>query len=106
MHTCIHTYIVFIYIYIRTIKSLQVHASASPFEALREKMIWLKSEASDDLFGSRLIEAGVSRETIAKWSLDPQINGRSLFDQFEDMEWNCCIEKALSCQATWREREA
>jgi nucleoside diphosphate kinase len=73
-----------------------VHASASPFEGLAEKMNWLKIEPTKDEFGSRLISAGVSVDTIKNWSVDPQVKGKSIFDQLEDLDAGDCIKKAVS----------
>jgi hypothetical protein len=72
-----------------------IHASASPLEGLAERMNWLKITPEDDGFGAALIAAGVSAQTIAAWSLDPQVNGRSLFDLFEDMDSADCLAKAI-----------
>lgn len=52
-----------------------VHASASPFEGLAERMNWLQVAPENDPFGRKLIEAGVSVETIKQWSVDPQVKG-------------------------------
>lgn len=41
-----------------------VHASASPFEGLAERMNWLKVAPEKDPFGAQLIAAGVSVDTI------------------------------------------
>lgn len=69
-----------------------VHASASPFEGLAERSNWLDVPAEADLFGARLIaETGISKETIAAWSVDPQVNGKSIFDQLEDTDSDECI---------------
>ena len=72
-----------------------VHASASPFEALAEKMNWLKVAPTADAFGTKLIGAGVSEATIKEWSVDPQVKGKSLFDQLEDTDASLCIAKAV-----------
>ena len=66
-----------------------VHASASPFEGLAERMNWLGADA-------RLIKAGVSASTIKAWSVDPQVKGKSLFDQLEDLDSAACVAKAAS----------
>ena len=50
-----------------------VHASASPFEGLAERMNWLALAPADDVFGKVLLAAGVPEETIKKWSSDPQV---------------------------------
>ena len=72
-----------------------VHASASPFEGLAEKMNWLKVKPSNDPFGAALNQAGVDNTTISTWSVDPQVKGASLFDQLEDMDAKDCIAKAV-----------
>lgn len=72
-----------------------VHASASPFEGLAERMNWLKIAPEKDPFGIQLIDAGISKETIQKWSVDPQVKGKSLFDSLEDLDSKDCIEKAV-----------
>ncbi len=72
-----------------------VHASASPFEGLAERMNWLKVTAEKDPYGARLIKAGVNAETIKKWSIDPQVKGKSLFDQLEDLDSKECTAKAV-----------
>jgi hypothetical protein len=50
-----------------------VHASASPFEGLAERMNWLRVEPSDDPFGHALLDAGVPAGTIRQWTVDPQV---------------------------------
>jgi hypothetical protein len=72
-----------------------VHASASPFEALAERMNWLKGDLAQDSFGARLLAAGVSADTIKAWSVDPQVKGKSLFDQLEDMDSQECVATAF-----------
>lgn len=72
-----------------------VHASASPFEGLAEKMNWLSVDPKKDAFGSALISAGVNESTIKAWSVDPQVKGKSLFDQMEDLDVDECIKKAV-----------
>jgi hypothetical protein len=73
-----------------------VHASASPFEGLAEKMNWLKVDPKNDDFGKKLIAAGVAEKTIREWSVDPQVKGKSLFDQLEDLDASACVEKSQS----------
>jgi hypothetical protein len=76
-----------------------VHASASPFEGLAERMNWLKIKASDDVFGAKLLGCGVSEETLKAWSVDPQVKGNSLFDSFEDMDCDQVLKKAVELNA-------
>jgi len=76
-----------------------VHASASPFEALAERMNWLEAPLAEDAFGKSLLSAGISEATIAAWSVDPQVNltccGKkgSIFDALEDMDSRACAAK-------------
>merc|ERR1719233_390017 len=50
-----------------------IHASASPFEALGEKLNWCGDELKSDRFGKELLERGVTAETIRAWTKDPQV---------------------------------
>ena len=50
-----------------------VHASASPFEALAERVNWLGAGLKSDPFGSALLAKGVPAKIIRKWSVDPQV---------------------------------
>lgn len=72
-----------------------VHASASPFEGLAEKANWLQADVEKDTFGKKLLDKGISRQTIDKWSVDPQVKGGSLFDALEDLDADECVEKAV-----------
>merc|ERR1712167_531773 len=71
-----------------------LHASASPFEALAERNNWLGKAFSEDLYGKELIAAGISEATLKEWSVDPQVKGKSIFDQLEDMGAPACTAKA------------
>ena len=78
-----------------------VHASASPFEGLAEKLNWLNRQIKDDTFGLALLNAGLSSKIIKAWSLDPQIivddqsNKGSIFDELEEMDADECLEKMI-----------
>lgn len=78
-----------------------VHASASPFEALAERMNWLGYRIDRDPFGKVLLKGGVPAPTIKEWSKDPQVTfgpiamTRSLFDTLEDTDSDYC---AALCQ--------
>jgi len=85
-----------------------VHASASPFEGLAERTNWLSStyKITEDPFGKMLIEAGLTEETIAAWSVDPQVTlvkgepkKGSLFDALEDMNVSECLAKCVELNA-------
>jgi len=76
-----------------------VHASASPFEAMAERNNWLGVALDQDPFAQALMTAGISKETIAAWTKDPQVDigeGKkgSLFDALEDMNASDCLAKA------------
>merc|ERR1711997_1300570 len=50
-----------------------VHASASPFEGLCERMNWLETRCRSDAYCQALVKAGVKEATIKAWSTDPQV---------------------------------
>jgi hypothetical protein len=77
-----------------------VHASASPFEGLAEKMNWLKRPLEKDGFGQALLSAGLSKGRILDWSVDPQVilpdgSKGSVFDALEDMDAEDCLSKLV-----------
>eukprot|EP01033_Poteriospumella_lacustris_P007338 gene7339-5278_t len=76
-----------------------VHASASPFEGLAERMNWLKKDPETDSFGAAAIAAGISVDTLRAWSVDPQVKGKSVFDQLEDTNAAECLEKLVALNA-------
>merc|ERR1712176_1222417 len=51
-----------------------MHASASPFEAMSERMNWLGKDCNQDKFCKAMLAAGIPKKTIEDWSLDPQVN--------------------------------
>jgi len=80
-----------------------VHGSASPFEALTEKRNWLHADYASDPFGSLLLERGVTADCIGRWQRNPvvKLDGRSqaVFDLFENMDAECCLENAGKLRA-------
>merc|ERR1712113_420001 len=78
-----------------------VHASASPFEALAERINWLGGRIDRDPFGKALLKSGISASTIKNWCKDPQVTfgpismTKSLFDTLEDTDSDWC---AALCQ--------
>lgn len=81
-----------------------VHASASPFEALAERMNWLEVPCTGDSYCKALVRAGVKEAIIKQWSVDPQVTieaGKkgSLFDALEDLDAGACLHKAQALQA-------
>jgi len=87
-----------------------VHASASPFEALCERMNWLEVQCKNDSYCRALTSAGITEETIKAWSVDPQVRlmakpfkqegGKkgSIWDALEDMDAVPCLEKTKKLQ--------
>merc|ERR1719359_1502171 len=78
-----------------------IHASASPFEGLAERMNWLGVSPEDDEFGGQMLKAGISKEIIKAWSVDPRVKiseteEGSLFDSLEDINSDVCIEKSVT----------
>ena len=80
-----------------------VHASASPFEGLAERMNWLGCKLDEDEFGKGLLAAGVSEKDVLKWCDDAQVTvdgetaeGKtmSVFDTFEDLDSDAVLSKA------------
>jgi len=75
-----------------------VHASASPFEAMAERMNWVGAKLDEDEFAKALTGAGVDAFMIQDWTKDPQVEfeGKkgSLFDLLEDLDAKDCLEKA------------
>jgi hypothetical protein len=79
-----------------------VHASASPFEGLAERVNWLGKKVEDDNFGKGLIAAGVPLEEIKKWFEDVQVSvegetregkAMSVFDTLEDLDADTSLAK-------------
>lgn len=74
-----------------------VHASASPFEALAERMNWLDYRVDRDPFGKPLLKTGVTKKQVMDWSTDPQVTfgpapiTKSLFDSVEDTDSDYCL---------------
>lgn len=75
-----------------------VHASASPFEALAERMNWLGYRPERDYFGKLLLyKVGITRKQIKEWCEDPQVTygptpiTKSLFDSLEDTDSDWCL---------------
>jgi len=81
-----------------------MHASASPFEGLAERMNWCGATLEEDKYGAFLLSSGIPAEFIKTGSVDPQVNlpggGKgSLFDSVEDMDATECMEKLKEISA-------
>eukprot|EP00929_Paragymnodinium_shiwhaense_P012571 TRINITY_DN1198_c0_g1_i4.p1 TRINITY_DN1198_c0_g1~~TRINITY_DN1198_c0_g1_i4.p1 ORF type:complete len:574 (-),score=231.09 TRINITY_DN1198_c0_g1_i4:222-1943(-) len=80
-----------------------LHASASPFEALAEKMNWLNFKIEQDAFGEGLLNLGVPPKVVKDWCKDPQVEveaGKkgSCYDALEDIDASDCLDK---CGDLW-----
>ena len=58
----------------------------------------------EDAFGKRLLEAGISEDTIKAWAVDPRVAlpggaSGSLFDALEDLDLDECVAKAVAINA-------
>jgi nucleoside diphosphate kinase len=75
-----------------------VHASASPFEAMAERVNWLGQDMETDTYGMGMLAAGISKTMLETWSGDCVVNyeGKqgSIFDQLEDMNADACLARA------------
>jgi hypothetical protein len=78
-----------------------VHASASPFEALAERMNWLGADMEQDDFGKALLKK-VPKDKVLKWAGDAQVTvdgetapGKtmSVFDTLEDLDADTILQK-------------
>jgi len=73
-----------------------VHASASPFEALSEKMNWVGIQPESDEFGKKVLSM-MDKKTLTEWSRDPQVTygpvsiKKSVFDTLEDTDAAQCL---------------
>lgn len=74
-----------------------IHASASPFEALVERMNWVGADLQTDDFGKQILAAGVPAYMMTEFSQDPQVmysgEKTSLFDLLEDIDASACAQK-------------
>lgn len=50
-----------------------VHASASPFEGLAERLNWVGAQLETDGFGKAMLAADISKEMVLDWTNDPQV---------------------------------
>lgn len=82
--------------YVPNVGDNAIHASASPFEALAEKMNWLGHALDTDSFGVELMKF-MDKKTIDAWTKDPQCTygpipiKKSVFDSVEDTNADLCL---------------
>jgi len=83
-----------------------VHASASPFEGLAERMNWLGTKLEADNFGRLALQHGLPQKMLKDWSVDPQVELEkgseespakkgSLFDAVECLDATECLAKMV-----------
>jgi nucleoside diphosphate kinase len=81
-----------------TVRDNGVHASASPFEAMAERVNWLQVKLEEDALSQALVELGVSVDTQLEWVNDPQVDFDekkvSLFDTLEDLDTWPLLQRA------------
>ena len=75
-----------------------VHASASPFEAMAERLNWMATPLRSDPFARAMLAAGIPEAYLLAGTVDPQVNlgdGKkgSLFDALEDLDTEPCLAK-------------
>eukprot|EP00440_Ansanella_granifera_P016125 gb/GFBE01017515.1/.p1 GENE.gb/GFBE01017515.1/~~gb/GFBE01017515.1/.p1 ORF type:complete len:421 (+),score=131.88 gb/GFBE01017515.1/:1-1263(+) len=75
-----------------------VHASASPFEALAERMNWLEQGLEEDFYGRALLTE-IPANKLKEWLKDPAVNfegkKQSVFDLLEDLDSRDCFRKCV-----------
>lgn len=80
-----------------------MHASASPFEALAERVNWLGADLAEDQFGKAMLELKIPKDTITAWFQDPAVDfegkKQSLFDLLEDLNCKECLTKSVAISA-------
>jgi hypothetical protein len=80
-----------------------IHVSASPFEALVEKMNWLNAKVNQDAFGKALLAAGISEEAQKAWMTNPPVcfqdKKRPVFEYFKDLDFTDCVDRATKVSA-------
>jgi nucleoside diphosphate kinase len=77
-----------------------IHASASAFEALVERSIWLKVSAASDVFGAELFKLSLTPEVMRDWLANVSVKGKPIFDHMEDKGSRDCLDVAKQLLAT------
>ena len=73
-----------------------LHASASAFEAMVERSIWLDVPATCDPLGVHLYNLGFSVNLLNDWMSNTVVDGQTLFDHMENQGCVDCITTAKS----------
>jgi hypothetical protein len=72
-----------------------LHASASAFEAMVERSIWLGVPLhKDKQFGVDLFSTSIPAAVIEGWATNPRIRGKFVFDHMENQGSGQCLETA------------
>jgi nucleoside diphosphate kinase len=72
-----------------------VHASASAFEAMVERFIWLGVPLGKDKhLGAKLVSASIPPSLLKEWSMNPLVHGKFIFDYMENQGTLQCLETA------------
>lgn len=79
-----------------------LHFSASAFEGMVERLIWLKGTMIyTDLFGSRLIASNIPANTIQYWLSNPLVDGIHLFDHMLGKDTDDCLAIAINLRSKY-----
>ena len=72
-----------------------LHASASAFEALVERSIWLGvALEADAYFGVNLFSSTVPANVLKEWAMNPMVYRKYVFDRMENKGSKQCLETA------------
>jgi len=72
-----------------------LHASASAFEALVERSIWLGVPLESDIhFGANLFSSTVPASVLKEWTTNPTARNKYIFDHMENKGSQQCLEMA------------
>lgn len=72
-----------------------VHFSASAFEAMAERLVWLKGNVLfTDTLGTRMIADHVPSQTVQAWLLNPMVHDKYVFDHMLGLDPEQTIAKA------------
>ena len=72
-----------------------VHFSASAFEGLAERLIWVPGTMLfTDPFGSRLLSCNIPSLTVENWLHNPPVQQRAIFDHMNQLDGQECLSKA------------
>ena len=82
-----------------------VHASASAFEALVERSMWLQTPPTECHFGEELVNVGVISTIMNDWMSNMFVKGKLVFDHMQNKGHRECIDMAKVLVAATVERK-